>query len=246
MCGHSHTRTRMFFFLGNMCKITTLLLSTGTKPQQTAPHLHRMKTSSNWTIFSVTGPFCVWNSPVTGEFPWQRPVTRNFYVFFDLRLNKRLRKQSWCWWFETASCSLWRHCNGFGGVYPGCVRDISLWQNSTLSDDMIFPENMSPTFSADRSKDFVVVASDLAPPVPYETNLETWHYRRCNQYKGIPPPQPLTVECLDGAIGRYVYVYLPHSQRLVICEFRVYGIRKYTIFRMGKYGRYMFCAVCWF
>ena len=34
------------------------------------------------------------NSPVTGEFPAQWPVTRNFYVFFDLRLNKRLSKQS--------------------------------------------------------------------------------------------------------------------------------------------------------
>ena len=30
------------------------------------------------------------NSPVPGEFPSQRPVTRSFDVFFDLRLNKRL------------------------------------------------------------------------------------------------------------------------------------------------------------
>ena len=28
------------------------------------------------------------NSPVTGEFPAQRPVTRSFGVLFDLRLNK--------------------------------------------------------------------------------------------------------------------------------------------------------------
>ena len=42
----------------------------------------------------------------------QRPVTRSFDVFFDLRLNKRLSKQSWGWWFETLSCPLWRHCNG--------------------------------------------------------------------------------------------------------------------------------------
>ena len=34
------------------------------------------------------------NSPVPGEFPTQRPVTRSFGVFFDLRLNKRLSKQS--------------------------------------------------------------------------------------------------------------------------------------------------------
>ena len=29
-------------------------------------------------------------SPVTGEFPSQRPITRRFDVFFELRLNKRL------------------------------------------------------------------------------------------------------------------------------------------------------------
>ena len=31
----------------------------------------------------------------TGVFPAQRPVTRGLDVFFDLRLNKRLNKQSW-------------------------------------------------------------------------------------------------------------------------------------------------------
>ena len=31
--------------------------------------------------------------PVTGEFPAQRPVTRSFDVFLDLRLNKRLSKK---------------------------------------------------------------------------------------------------------------------------------------------------------
>ena len=33
------------------------------------------------------------NSPATGEFPAQRPVTRSFNIFFDLRLNKRFSKQ---------------------------------------------------------------------------------------------------------------------------------------------------------
>ena len=37
---------------------------------------------------------CAGNSPVTGEFPAQRPVTRSFDVFFDLRLNEPLHKQS--------------------------------------------------------------------------------------------------------------------------------------------------------
>ena len=35
---------------------------------------------------------CEENSPVTGEFPAQRPVTRYFDVFFDLRPNKPLSK----------------------------------------------------------------------------------------------------------------------------------------------------------
>ena len=43
---------------------------------------------------------------VTGEFPPQSPVTRSFDLFLDLRLNKRLSKQSWSWWFETPSIAL--------------------------------------------------------------------------------------------------------------------------------------------
>ena len=74
-----------------------------------------MMTSSNGNIFRVTDHLC-------GEFTGPRwiprtmasdavVVTRSFDVFFDLRLNKRLSKQSWGWWFETLSCPLWRHCN---------------------------------------------------------------------------------------------------------------------------------------
>ena len=61
--------------------------------------------------FSALLALCTGNSPVTGEFPAQRPVTWSFDVFFDLCLNKRLSKQSWGWWSETHSSSLWRHCN---------------------------------------------------------------------------------------------------------------------------------------
>ena len=69
-----------------------------------------MMTSSNGNIFLVTGPLCGEFTGL-GEFPAQRPVTRSFDVFFDLRLNKRLSKQPWGWWFETPSWLLWRHCN---------------------------------------------------------------------------------------------------------------------------------------
>ena len=36
--------------------------------------------------FSALLVICAENSPVTGEFPTQKPVTRSFNVFFDLRL----------------------------------------------------------------------------------------------------------------------------------------------------------------
>ena len=54
---------------------------------------------------------CAGSSPVPGEFPAQKPVTRSSDIFFDLRLNNRLSKQSWGWWFETPSRPLWRHRN---------------------------------------------------------------------------------------------------------------------------------------
>ena len=104
-------------------------------------------TSSNGTIFRVTGHLC-------GEFtghrwiPAQRPVTRSFDVFFDLRLIKRLSKQSRGWWFETPSRPLWRHCLAWrlGGRFnlqmtsyryryrKAHYKDKTVWRPSHLSN----------------------------------------------------------------------------------------------------------------
>ena len=65
------------------------------------------------TFFALLA-ICAGNSPVPGEFPAQRPVTRSFDVFFDLRPNKRLSKQWWGCWFKTLSIPLWRHCSVYG------------------------------------------------------------------------------------------------------------------------------------
>ena len=76
---------------------------------------HQMETSS--ALLSL----CARNSSVTGEFPSQRPVTRSFDVFFELRANKRSSELSRRRWFETPSCSLWRPCNGhFRGCNSTC------------------------------------------------------------------------------------------------------------------------------
>ena len=75
-----------------------------------AEWVYGMMMSSNGNIFHVTGHLCgEFTGP--GEFPAQRPVTRSFDVFFDLRLNKWLSKQWRGWWFETLSRPLWRHHN---------------------------------------------------------------------------------------------------------------------------------------
>ena len=58
---------------------------------------HQMET------FSALLALCAGNSPV--------PVTSPHKAITDLRLHKRLSKQSWGWWFDTPSWSLWRQCN---------------------------------------------------------------------------------------------------------------------------------------
>ena len=84
-----------------------------------------------WKHFPVTGHLC---GEFTGpcEFPAQRPVTRSFDVFFDLRPNKWLSKQWWGWWFETLSSPLWRHCN----VIPVSSENSCIYKIETGSQEI--------------------------------------------------------------------------------------------------------------
>ena len=116
------------------------------------------KTSKLWVTC-----LCAGNWPVTGEFPTQRASNaenvsiwwrhhdvwltthcmmkaRLSDVFFDLCLNKRLSEQSWGWWFEMPSCSLWRPCNEVGlptlrkGIFLGCCHS---WVGSNHIEERI-------------------------------------------------------------------------------------------------------------
>ena len=86
-----------------------LIIHAGTKVipcQQKEPQV-LLWINSTWSwwrhqmeIFSALLAICVGNSRANDE-----------DVCFDLRLNIRLSKQSWGWWFETPLRPLWRHCN---------------------------------------------------------------------------------------------------------------------------------------
>ena len=74
-----------------------------------------------WKHFPRYWPFGrgIHRSPVNSHHKGQA-VTRSFDIFYDLRLNKRLSKQSRRRWFEKPSRSLWRHCN--------VARFMELWK----------------------------------------------------------------------------------------------------------------------
>ena len=73
---------------------------------------------------SAARALCAGNSPANGEFPLQRPMTQNFDMFFDLRLNKRLSKQSRRRWFETPLRPLWRYCNVADSMFMHTEADM--------------------------------------------------------------------------------------------------------------------------
>ena len=111
---------------------------------------HQMET------FSALLAICAGNSPVTGEFLAQRPVTRSFNVFFDLRLNKQLSKQSRGWWFDTLSRPLWRHCNEvIGRRHSLHTPTFLLFLRCNLSIKMAY-QQISPRVNSLRPSDAYV------------------------------------------------------------------------------------------
>ena len=82
-----------------------------------------MMTSSNGSIFRVTGPLR-WEFAGPGEFPTQRPVTRSFHAFFDLRLNKRLSKQPPGWSQGGCRAVAMRSATNRRPVADGCRDDL--------------------------------------------------------------------------------------------------------------------------
>ena len=84
--------------------------------------------------FSVLLAICAGNSPVSGEFPAQRPVIRSFDVFFDLRMNEWLSKHSWGWWLEMSTCPLWSQSNEMWFMTCSIKPKDALWYFIIIAD----------------------------------------------------------------------------------------------------------------
>ena len=78
-----------------------------------------------------------------------------------------------------------------------------------------------------RLKDFRVLISDTGFPVS-SSQLDTDQFQLCGQYPGIPPASVKSrVKCPWGGItGRYVYITLPRTDYLTMCEVLVYGCKR--------------------
>ena len=116
-----HTRKMSFCYWNNSIICACVLWSFSKSDEERKWWRHQMKT------FSALLALCAGNSPVSGEFPTQRPVTRSF-DFFYLRLNKLLSKQPWGWWSETPSCSLLRHCNDIIALGDSYSVTFNIWK----------------------------------------------------------------------------------------------------------------------
>ena len=96
--------------------------------------VHQRVSQNLWTswwrhqieTFYTLLAICAGNSPLSGEFPTQRPVTLGFYVFFDLRLDKPFSKQWWGWcWKEVLIFS-----SSFAVKWTDAMDIFSVWVSS--------------------------------------------------------------------------------------------------------------------
>ena len=85
-----------------------------------------MMTSSNGSIFRVTGHLC---REFTGHrwIPHTKASDAEFWYFFYLRLSKGLSKRSGGWWLESPWRPLWRHCNATKNKKVHILWDVLNW-----------------------------------------------------------------------------------------------------------------------
>ena len=75
----------------------------------------------------------------------------------------------------------------------------------------------------ERLSDFRVLISNTSFPVN-SSQLATEPFRLCGQFPGIPLAAAISrLKCPGAIIGRYVYITLPGSEALTLCEVQLFG-----------------------
>ena len=107
--------------------VASLVISQLLRCQRSNPHDNVIK----WKHFPRYWPFVrgIHRSPVNSPHKGQWRGALMFSLICSL--NKRFSKQSWGWWFETPSRSLWRHCNAEGYGWNLDVPNHTKQQNIT-------------------------------------------------------------------------------------------------------------------
>ena len=175
---------------------------------------HEMKT------FSALLALSEGNSPVTGEFPSQRPVTRSFDVFY-LRRKKRLSKQSRRRWFESPSCSSWRDHNGLGNM------SISWMLNGTRprGEHLICHANLI-----------------LSPSIEDSISLQGQHCSRLHKYvnqaTGLDP-WASRVKCPARFVSHLheicIYLWFVYSHLILLLFVHYCNLMVCVVFWVGKW-----------
>ena len=165
--------------------------------------------------FSALLALCAGNSPVTGESPSQRPVTRSFDVFFDLRLNKRLSKQSRRRWFEMPSRSLWRHRNVPYICTPGSFMDLLTHRGR---DEMA--DTLQTIFSYAFHEKKNCILFQITPKFMLKGLIDSHQLilvwvmawvRTGNK----PSSEPMMAFITDAYKYIYMYIYMRHSASII-------------------------------
>ena len=98
-------------------------------------------------------------------------------VFFDLRLNKRLSKQWWGWWFETLSCPLWRHRDVSAcRVY---IQDLNLVR--TFPADILVPHSAGPSAGTEINTKLTICPSGFSVTISCYLEVTCRCYSRVQQ-----------------------------------------------------------------
>ena len=73
---------------------------------------------------------------------------------------------------------------------------------------------------------FLVVLSDVPPPLPSGHSFDHVGFRPCGQYPGRPTiMSPADLTCGHQAVGQYLYAYVQSQGIFAMCEIEIYGAR---------------------